>query len=107
MESDVATTTPLSPADDPRTADAVLRARAEHDRTLERLLELLRIPSVSTKVEHASDCREAAAFLRDELDSAGLERAEVLETGGLPAVYAEWLHAPEGAPTVLLYGHYD
>ena len=82
-------------------------ARAEHDRTLDRLLDLLRIPSVSTKVEHADDCRAAAAFLRDELAEAGLERAEVLETGGLPAVYAEWLHAPEGAPTVLLYGHYD
>lgn len=107
MESHLATTTPAAPADDPRTADAVARARAEHDRTLERLLELLRIPSVSTKVEHAEDCRAAAAFLRDELADAGLERAEVLETGGLPAVYAEWLHAPEGAPTVLLYGHYD
>ncbi len=107
METDVATTTPLAPADDPRTAAAVARARAEHDRTLERLLDLLRIPSVSTKVEHAEDCRAAAAFLRDELAEAGLERAEVLETGGLPCVYAEWLHAPEGAPTVLLYGHYD
>lgn len=107
METDAATTAPFLPADDPRTADAVARARAEHDRTLERLLELLRIPSVSTKAEHADDCRAAAAFLRDELAEAGMEHAEVLETGGLPVVYADWLHAPAGAPTVLLYGHYD
>jgi len=109
MESDAATAPArlLAPADDPRTAAAVARAHAERDRTEQRLLELLRIPSVSTKVEHAPDCRAAAAFLRDELAEAGLERAEVLETGGLPAVYAEWLHAPAGAPTVLVYGHYD
>ena len=28
------------------------------------------------------------------------------ETGGHPVVYADWLHAP-GAPTILVYGHYD
>jgi acetylornithine deacetylase/succinyl-diaminopimelate desuccinylase-like protein len=37
---------------------------------------------------------------------AGLEHAEVCETGGHPVVYADWLHAP-GAPTVLVYAHYD
>jgi acetylornithine deacetylase/succinyl-diaminopimelate desuccinylase-like protein len=97
----------LAPADDPRTADAVARARAERERTEQRLFDLLRIPSVSTKVEHADDCRAAATFLRDELDAAGMRGAAVLETGGLPCVYAEWLDAPAGAPTVLLYGHYD
>ena len=35
-----------------------------------------------------------------------LEHVEVAETGGHPVVYADWLHA-EGAPTVLVYGHYD
>ena len=30
----------------------------------------------------------------------------LLETGGNPIVYGEWLHA-EGAPTALVYGHYD
>ncbi|MCW2926672.1 MAG: peptidase dimerization domain protein [Thermoleophilia bacterium] len=107
METDALTTTPHSPADDPRTAAAVARARAERERTEQRLFDLLRIESVSTKAEHADDCRSAALYLRDELEQAGLERAEVLETGGLPCVYAEWLHAPAGAPTVLVYGHYD
>jgi acetylornithine deacetylase/succinyl-diaminopimelate desuccinylase-like protein len=35
-----------------------------------------------------------------------MEHVEVAETGGHPMVYADWLHAA-GAPTVLLYGHYD
>jgi acetylornithine deacetylase/succinyl-diaminopimelate desuccinylase-like protein len=32
--------------------------------------------------------------------------AEVLETGGNPLAYGEWLDAP-GKPTVIVYGHYD
>ena len=38
--------------------------------------------------------------------AAGVEHVEVAETGGHPVVYGDWLHA-EGAPTVLVYGHYD
>jgi acetylornithine deacetylase/succinyl-diaminopimelate desuccinylase-like protein len=56
--------------------------------------------------EHAEDCRAAAQWLADDLASAGLENAAVLETGGHPIVYADWLHAAN-APTVLVYGHYD
>jgi acetylornithine deacetylase/succinyl-diaminopimelate desuccinylase-like protein len=36
----------------------------------------------------------------------GLENVEIIETGGHPAVYGDWLHA-EGKPTILFYGHYD
>jgi acetylornithine deacetylase/succinyl-diaminopimelate desuccinylase-like protein len=104
---DTAASPTLAPADDPRMAGAVAHARAEADRTEQYLFDLLRIPSVSTKVEHAEDCRAAAEYLRRELADAGMEHAEVLETGGLPCVYADWLHAPAGAPTVLVYGHYD
>ena len=108
MKTNVASSAaPLSPADDPRTADAVARARAERERTEQRLFDLLRISSVSTKPEHAGDCRAAAEWLREELEDAGMNDAVVLETGGLPAVYAEWMAAPSGAPTVLVYGHYD
>lgn len=35
-----------------------------------------------------------------------LQRAQLLKTAGLPAVYAEWLNAGKEAPTVLIYGHY-
>jgi len=68
--------------------------------------DLLRIPSISALPQHAGDCRRAAAWLADALTRAGVEHAELAETGGHPVVYADWLHAP-GAPTVLVYGHYD
>ncbi len=69
-------------------------------------VDFLRIPSISALPDHAGDCRAAAAWLVDALTAAGVEHAEVCETEGHPVVYADWLHAP-GAPTVLVYGHYD
>jgi acetylornithine deacetylase/succinyl-diaminopimelate desuccinylase-like protein len=36
----------------------------------------------------------------------GFEHVEVSPTNGHPIVYADWLHA-EGAPTVIVYAHYD
>jgi Acetylornithine deacetylase/Succinyl-diaminopimelate desuccinylase and related deacylases len=69
-------------------------------------LEFLRIPSISALPQHAGDCRKAAEWLVAELNRIGFEHAAVEETAGLPIVYADWLHA-EGAPTVLVYGHYD
>ncbi|MCW2972826.1 MAG: Beta-Ala-His dipeptidase [Thermoleophilia bacterium] len=86
---------------------AIERARAERDVTREQLLEFLRIPSVSTKPEHAGDCRAAADWLAGQLLEAGLDGVSVLETGGHPVVYGEWLHAGADAQTVLVYGHYD
>jgi acetylornithine deacetylase/succinyl-diaminopimelate desuccinylase-like protein len=76
------------------------------DARLEQLFEWLRIPSVSADPAFAGDCRKAAQWLVDRLTEAGMERAELIETGGHPAVYAEWMGAP-GKPTVLMYGHYD
>ncbi|TMD28671.1 MAG: dipeptidase [Chloroflexi bacterium] len=76
------------------------------DRRMASYEAFLRIPSVSALPEHAPDCRRAAEFLADDLRAIGLEHVEVLETGGHPLVYGDWLHA-EGAPTVLVYGHYD
>ena len=66
----------------------------------------LRIPSISALPQHADDCRRAARWLADALTEAGLEHAEVAETGGHPVVYADWLHVAD-APTVVVYGHYD
>jgi acetylornithine deacetylase/succinyl-diaminopimelate desuccinylase-like protein len=73
---------------------------------LESYKAFLRIPSISALPEHAADCRAAAEWLVAALTAAGLEHAEVCETGGHPIVYADWLHA-EGAATLLVYGHYD
>lgn len=70
------------------------------------LQELLRIPSVSALPEHAGDVRRAGEWVMERLLRAGIEAVEILETGGHPVVYGEWLHAP-GRPTVLIYGHFD
>ncbi len=70
------------------------------------LIEFLRIPSISTLSDHAGDVRRAAIWLADHLSSIGMSHVEVVETARHPIVYAEWLGAP-GAPTVLIYGHYD
>jgi acetylornithine deacetylase/succinyl-diaminopimelate desuccinylase-like protein len=69
------------------------------------LYDFLRIPSISAKPEHAQDVRRAAEWLAERISAAGLD-AEILETPGHPIVLGEWRGA-EGAPTVLVYGHYD
>ncbi|MFN0055834.1 MAG: dipeptidase [Planctomycetales bacterium] len=75
------------------------------DRFLEELKALLRIRSVSADSTLKGEVRRAAEFVREQLASAGLA-AELIETPGNPIVYGEWLGAA-GAPTVLIYGHYD
>jgi acetylornithine deacetylase/succinyl-diaminopimelate desuccinylase-like protein len=76
------------------------------ERFLEELKEFLRIPSVSTDPSMAGDVRRCAAWVRDHLESIGMKDAEVHATPGHPIVYAEHCEKP-GAPTLLLYGHYD
>jgi acetylornithine deacetylase/succinyl-diaminopimelate desuccinylase-like protein len=70
------------------------------------LLEFLRIPSISSLPEHAPAVQQAAHWVSNRLITAGLEKVEVLPTGGHPVVYGEWLHA-QGKSTVLIYGHFD
>lgn len=72
----------------------------------EELLQFLSIPSISSLPAHAADVRRAAQWVADRLTTAGMEKVQILPTGGHPVVYAEWLHAP-GKPTVLIYGHFD
>ncbi len=72
---------------------------------LEALIELLRIPSVSTDPAHKADVARAAAWLAERLEGLGFV-AEIVPTPGHPVVYAERMVDPK-APTVLVYGHYD
>ena len=72
----------------------------------EELFELLRIPSVSTDSSHKDDVKEAANFLKAQLESLDLDRVELFETDGNPILYGE-LVTDESKPTVLVYGHYD
>ena len=73
---------------------------------LESYKALLRIPSISALSEHAADCRATAEWIAADLRASGIEHVELAETGGHPVVYGDWLHA-EGAPTVVVYCHYD
>ena len=77
-----------------------------HDaRIHDELFDLLRIPSVSARSEHAPDVQRAAEWIRSALERIGIA-AEIHQTPGHPIVLGEWRKAP-GAPTVLVYGHYD
>jgi acetylornithine deacetylase/succinyl-diaminopimelate desuccinylase-like protein len=76
------------------------------DRFLNEMLELLRIPSVSAKSEHKPDMLRCAEAVKKSLLDAGCDRAEVLPTGGHPAVFGQKIIDPS-RPTVLVYGHYD
>jgi len=69
------------------------------------LFEFLRIPSVSAKSDHNADTRRAAEWVKASLDKIGVP-AKIYPTAGHPVVVGEWRNAP-GAPTVLIYGHYD
>ena len=96
-------------------ADAVSLAEdrmkyvAENEnRYVEELCELLRIPSISTRAEHAPDVARAAQWIAEKMCKAGLDSVEVITKGGqCPLVYGEWLAAGPQAPTVLFYCHYD
>jgi len=87
-------------------AVAFTQDKANQQRFLSELKELLRIPSVSTLPQHKDDVRRAAKFIVDELKRIGFQTVELINTAGHPLVYAEWLKA-SGKPTVLCYGHYD
>lgn len=76
------------------------------ERSLEELFAFLRIPSVSARPEHAEDCKTAAQYVADSLSRIGFD-VSVEATPGHPVVVGEWRKAAPGAPTLLIYGHYD
>ena len=78
----------------------------EQDRLLNELFRFLAIPSVSTTPEHAGDCRAAAQWLVAHFEHLGCPVATLIEGDGHPIVWAESPRV-EGAPTLLIYGHYD
>ena len=87
------------------TMEAVLaRLDAGQAEAEARLMDFLRIPSISTDRAHAGDVRRAGEWLVRDLRDMGFE-ASLRETAGHPMVVA---HSPRGSgPTVLFYGHYD
>ncbi len=84
--------------------DAVLaKIDADLDPAVARLLDLLRIPSISTDPAFASDCDAAADWLVADLTGLGFD-ASKRPTPGHPMVVA---HYDGPGPHLLFYGHYD
>jgi acetylornithine deacetylase/succinyl-diaminopimelate desuccinylase-like protein len=72
-------------------------------RATERLMDLLRIPSISTDPAYKGEVDRAADWLVAELAALGAT-AEKRTTAGHPMVVG---HIGEGSPHLLFYGHYD
>ena len=70
---------------------------------LDRLMGLLRIPSISTDPAYAQPCQDAADWLVADLQSLGVT-AEKRTTPGHPMVVG---HIDGPGPHLLFYGHYD
>lgn len=85
----------------PAVAALLPRARQE-------LAELVAFRSVADPQQFPpEECAGAARWIADALRAEGFADVRILDTpDGTPSVYG-WLPGPEGAPTVLLYAHYD
>ena len=71
------------------------------ERFLKELMEFLRFPSISALPAHMADVQRAAQWLEARLKEAGIEGVRIMDTGGHPLVYGDWLHAP-GKPILLI-----
>ncbi|MFN3208899.1 MAG: dipeptidase [Roseovarius sp.] len=88
--------------------DAILnRIDAQLPDAMDRLTELLRIPSISTDPAFKQPTEDAADWLVADLRSLGI-KAEKRPTTGHPMVVGH-VDGPEGGtgPHLLFYGHYD
>lgn len=81
------------------------RIDADLPAALDRLMDLLRIPSISTDPAFKADCDRAADWMVADLAAIGFE-ARKCPTPGHPMVVAHH-KGPEGKPHLLFYGHYD
>lgn len=82
------------------------RADQNFSASLERLFDLVKIPSISTDPAYKADCHKAAEWLVKALAELGFE-ASIRETAGHPMVVAHHTAATPDAPHALFYGHYD
>ncbi|GAA6207519.1 M20/M25/M40 family metallo-hydrolase [Cognatishimia sp. WU-CL00825] len=83
--------------------NVLARIDADLPAATERLLDLLRIPSISTDPAYKKECEAAADWLVKDLNSIGVP-AEKRVTPGHPMVVG---HINGDGPHVLFYGHYD
>src|SRR5687768_4609676 len=79
---------------------------ARHAEIRDELIAFASIPSVSTDPAYKAHITEASEWVAERMRRAGLENVRINPTEGHPIVTCDWLHA-KGAPTILIYGHYD
>jgi acetylornithine deacetylase/succinyl-diaminopimelate desuccinylase-like protein len=78
-----------------------------HSHLVRDLTNLVAVRSISTDGEHQKEIDQSAALTCEQMRAAGLQKVEILKTGGSnPYAYGEWLGAA-GKPTVFLYAHHD
>jgi acetylornithine deacetylase/succinyl-diaminopimelate desuccinylase-like protein len=82
------------------------RLAATKERDFAELMELLRLPSISTSPAHREAVASTAEWVANRLRAAGVPEVEIVPSAGHPNVLARW-HAAPGKPTVLVYGHFD
>jgi acetylornithine deacetylase/succinyl-diaminopimelate desuccinylase-like protein len=71
------------------------------------LIKLTRIPSISESSFPPQPVREACKLVMQLLRDAGLQNVKTLDLPETYPIVIGEIPAPSGAPTVLLYGHYD
>lgn len=76
------------------------------DHSVDRLIEWLKIPSVSTDSQFDAEVLRAANWMDDQLSNLGFN-VKMIKTAGHPVLYAERKSKTVDAPTALYYGHYD
>ena len=83
--------------------DVLSRIDADLPAATDRLIELLKIPSISTDPAFKDHCDAAADWLVADLQSLGVD-AQKRPTPGHPMVVG---HVDGDGPHLLFYGHYD
>ena len=82
-------------------------AQKNHEEFLNQLIELCKLPSISTDPDASLDIQRTAKWVAEKLTSIGIENVKIMPTAKHPVVYGDYLHAGADAPTILVYGHYD
>ncbi len=78
------------------------------DATVEELIALSRIPSVSAASFDPKQVERSAEAVAALLADTGLDAVEVLRVPGAhPYAVAEWMRAAPDVPTALIYAHHD
>jgi acetylornithine deacetylase/succinyl-diaminopimelate desuccinylase-like protein len=90
------------------TTKVLQRLADDRAHAIERLMHWLTIPSVSADPACVPSVRKAADWTADHLRQSGLA-VDIMPTAGHPAVVARTTpqQAPDNAPRILFYGHYD